>query len=401
MIRLSTPRPHSATRRLIRAAAVAAAAALLLAGCATGAPAAGSSGAGSSGAGTSGTDRADEASAAPACAAPALPDGAIDLTAQTGPATACTAHSDLHSPAPATPAMPVTVTDAQGTEVTVTSVDRILALDLSGTLASTVFALGLGDRVVGRDVSTGFAEASDLPLVTQNGHQLNAEAILALDPDVILTDSSIGPWDVVLQMREAGIPVVVMPSKRSIGTIGELVTDVAAALGVPAEGERLAAAAEQAVEASAARLHEVAERADAPLRMMFLYVRGQANVYYVFGEESGADELIHAVGGVDAAAEAGITGMRPLTAEAIVTAAPDLVLLMSKGLESVGGVDGLLDSVPALAQTPAGEQRRFVDMADHEILSFGPDYAAVIDALGAAIYAPGTTAAPASSDSTR
>ncbi|WP_308797463.1 heme/hemin ABC transporter substrate-binding protein [Agromyces silvae] len=398
MTRLSSSNPHTATRRLIRAAALAIVGGVLLAGCATDAP-----GAGSSGPGSSGAVHGDEASAA--CAAPVVPEGRIDVTAQTGPATACTADSDLHSPAPAAPAMPVTVTDAQGTEVTVTSADRILALDVSGTLASTVFALGLGDRVVGRDVSTGFAEASDLPLVTQNGHQLNAEAILALDPSVILTDSSIGPWDVVLQMRETGIPVVVMPAKRSIDTIGELVTDVAAALGVPAEGQRLAAAAEQAVEASTARLHEVAEATDAPVRMMFLYVRGQANVYYVFGEESGADELIHAVGGVDAAAEAGITGMRPLTAEAIVTAAPDLVLLMSKGLESVGGVDGLLESVPALAQTPAGEHRRFVDMADHQILSFGPDYATVIDALGAAIYAPGAVAgavaAPASPDTAR
>lgn len=376
MPRFSIPTPRTAARRRSRAVAATLAAALLLTGCATAAPAA---------------DGPPETSAATACAPAALPDGPIHRTAQTGPATACTADSDLHSPAPATPVMPVTVTDAQGTEVTVESADRILALDLSGTLASTVFALGLGDRVVGRDVSTGFAEAADLPLVTQNGHQLNAEAILALDPSVILTDSSIGPWDVVLQMREAGVPVVVMPSKRSIGTIGELVNDVAEALGVPAEGAELAATAEQAVEASAARLQAIAaDGSGEPLRMMFLYVRGQANVYYVFGEESGADELIRALGGVDAAAEAGITGMRPLTAEAIVTAAPELVLLMSKGLESVGGVDGLLESVPALAQTPAGEQRRFVDMADHEILSFGPDYAAVIDALGAAIYAPGT-----------
>lgn len=384
-----TPSPATfrpATFRRRRLTALAAAAALLLAGCATGAPE---------------PEAPDAASTVSACSAPALPDGPVDPAGASGPATACTADSGLHSPAPATPVMPATVTDAQGTEVTVTSADRILALDLSGTLASTVFALGLGDRVVGRDVSTGFAEASHLPLVTQNGHQLNAEAILALDPSVILTDSSIGPWDVVLQMREAGIPVVVMPSKRSIGTIGSLVTDVAAALGVPAEGEALAASAEQAVAASAARLQEVADASGEPLRMMFLYVRGQANVYYVFGEESGADELIRALGGVDAAAEAGITGMRPLTAEAIVTAAPDLVLLMSKGLESVGGVDGLLDSVPALAQTPAGEQRRFVDMADHEILSFGPDYAAVIDALGAAIYAPGTAVTGTASGAVR
>ena len=76
--------------------------------------------------------------------------------------------------------------------------------------------------------------------MTANGHELSAEAILALDPSVILTDSSLGPWDVVLQMREAGIPVVVLDSGRSLETTGDLIRDVADALGVDEAGERLA-----------------------------------------------------------------------------------------------------------------------------------------------------------------
>ena len=58
------------------------------------------------------------------------------------------------------PQLPVTVTDAQGTEVTVTDTSRVLALDVYGTLARTVFELGLGDHLVGRDISTEFAEAA-------------------------------------------------------------------------------------------------------------------------------------------------------------------------------------------------------------------------------------------------
>lgn len=102
--------------------------------------------------------------------------------------------------------LPVTVTDSQGTEVTVTDTSRVLALDIYGTLSQTVFELGLGDQVVGRDISTQFAEAQELPLVTANGHDLNAEAILALDPTLILTDTSLGPWDVILQMRDSVSP---------------------------------------------------------------------------------------------------------------------------------------------------------------------------------------------------
>lgn len=120
-------------------------------------------------------------------------------------------------------------------------------------------------------------------------------------------------------------------------------------------------------------------------------MRGSANVYYIFGEDSGADSLIDAVGGVDVASEIGWQGMKPLTAEALVAARPDVLVMMTDGLESVGGIEGLIERIPAVAQTPAGANRRVIDMADAEILSFGPRSADVIGALARALYAPEPT----------
>ncbi len=79
--------------------------------------------------------------------------------------------------------------------------------------------------------------------------------------------------------------------------------------------------------------------------------------------------------------------MRPVTDEAIVEADPDLILVMTHGLESSGGVDGLLAAKPALALTSAGQNSRIVDMDDSVVLSFGPRSASVLDALARAIYA--------------
>ena len=84
-----------------------------------------------------------------------------------------------------TPAFPVTFKDFNGTEVTVKSADRVLALDLYGTLAQQMIALGLGGRLVGRVTSSTEQSLAHLPLVTQNGHDLNAEAILATSPDLV------------------------------------------------------------------------------------------------------------------------------------------------------------------------------------------------------------------------
>ncbi|MBM7519163.1 heme/hemin ABC transporter substrate-binding protein [Nocardioides nitrophenolicus] len=288
-----------------------------------------------------------------------------------------------------TPTLPATVTDAQGTEVTVEDTSRILALDIYGTLSQTVFELGLGDSIVGRDVSSSYEEIEDRPLVTQNGHELNAEAILELDPSVLITDTSLGPWNVVLQVRDAGIPVVVVDGERSFDNLASLTQEVAAALGVPEQGKALGQRITEEADAVRAQIATVAPTdVTGQLRTIFLYVRGQANVYYMFGRGSGADALISAVGGYDVSSEIGWDGMKPVNDEGLIKAQPDVVVMMSKGLDSVGGVDGLLDQFPALAQTPAGENRRVIAMDDSQILSFGPRTADVLNALAVALYAP-------------
>ena len=275
------------------------------------------------------------------------------------------------------------------TSVTVESTERVIAMDISGSIAATIAGLGLLDSFVARDISTTFDEAAELPVITSNAHTVNSEAILALRPDLVLTDGSIGPIDVVLQLRDAGIAVVFVETSPSVGGVVELARQAAAALGAPAAGEVLAEQLSTEIEAKISEIAGIVPRGDR-LRMMFLYLRGTSGVYYLFGEESGSDVLIGALGGVDVAAEIGLEGMRPMTDEAMVAANPDLILVMTNGLASVGGVSGLLEARPAVALTEAGKNQRFVEMDDGEILSFGPRTVTVLDALARAIYAPGS-----------
>ena len=289
--------------------------------------------------------------------------------------------------------LPATVTShdhAGDVEVVVDDASRVLGLDLAGSIAATIQGLGFGDALVGRDVSTTFPGSEELPLVTVGGHTINAEAVLALRPTLVITDGTIGPRDVIEQLREAGIDVVFVDAPPSFAGAEELARQVAAAMGAPDGGDRLAAEIRESVAAKTAEIAAIAPEAAAErVRILFLYLRGGAGVYYLFGEESGADELIAGLSAVDVAGEIGWTGMRPMTDEALVASDPDLVLVMTDGLASAGGVDGLLESHPALALTTAGQHRRFVDMADGVVLGFGPRSAAVLDALARAVYAPG------------
>lgn len=310
-----------------------------------------------------------------------------------GPSTAVLSSEALEPIATApTQELPVTATshDPGGdVEVEVADASRVIAVDLAGSIAATVWALGLGDALVGRDVSTTFDGAADLPVVTSNGHTIDAESLLALRPTLVLTDGSIGPRDVLVQLRESGVTVVFVENEPSFDGAAELARQVGAALGVPDVGAQLADRIAADVDAKIAEIAEIAPADPADrVRMMFLYLRGGSGIYYLFGEESGADELITSLGGVDVAGEIGWDGMRPMTDEALIAADPDLILVMTSGLESAGGIDGLLAEKPALALTKAGEHRRFVDMADGDVLSFGPRSAAVLDALARAVYAP-------------
>jgi iron complex transport system substrate-binding protein len=262
------------------------------------------------------------------------------------------------------PHLPVTVRSADGRPVTVRDVSRIVPL--WGNLTEVVFDLGLGPNVVGRDVATTFAEAADLPVVTR-GHDVSAESVLALRPTLVLANADTGPPEALDQIRSVGVPVLVLENPQRVEDVEARIHAIATALGEPAAGERIAARARAEIAEVQAGIPERAKRP----KVAFLYVRGQAGVHLIAGPGSGADSMIAAAGGIDAGTAIGLTrSFTPITSEALVRAAPDALLLTTTGLESVGGIDGLLE-LPGVAQTPAGRARRIVTVEDGLLYSFG------------------------------
>lgn len=264
----------------------------------------------------------------------------------------------------AAPVLPVTVTDVNGNEVVVEDVSRIIPLN--GNVAETIFALGLGANVVAVDVSALYpAEVHALPKIGYQ-RELSAEGILSFEPTLVIGTTEAGPADVIQQIAEAGVPLVILEAPGDPHSAATEIRNIAAAVGLPEAGEGLAGA----VDARLAEAEELsAGSADEP-RVAFLYIRG-AGTQMLAGAGSAADGVITAAGGVNVGAEIGINGYQPITPEALVTAAPDVILLMQAGLQSIGGVDGLLQ-IPGIAETPAGMNERFVAFEDLYLLGFGP-----------------------------
>ncbi|MFD9871797.1 hemin ABC transporter substrate-binding protein [Streptomyces niveus] len=282
------------------------------------------------------------------------------------------------------PELPVTVDSADGTRVTVTSADRLVPL--TGSLSEIVFTLGLGEHVVARDITATFEQAAKLPVVTR-AHDVSAESVLSLRPTLVIAETTTGPAEAVDQIRDAGIPLLVVEPAKGLDDVGTRIETVARALGVDAAGDELSARTAQRIAAVQKRI-PASEDGEKP-RVAFLYLRGSASVYLLGGRDSGASSLLEAAGAVDAGKESGLDkDFTAITSEALAKAAPDAILLMSKGLESVGGPDGLV-KIPGVAETPAGLDRRFVSVDDGVLLNYGPRTDQVLASLVEQLYPDG------------
>jgi iron complex transport system substrate-binding protein len=277
------------------------------------------------------------------------------------------------------PQWPIVIADAELDSLDfdaspVTTDNTILALAVGS--GEVVELLGAGDQLVGRDETSATPE--DVPVVTR-AHQIDIEQALALEPSVVLVDELSGPPEAIDALANAGARIVEVPSVWTLADIPARVTSIADGVG----------ADQQTAAALAQALTPQAQEADttAP-RVAFLYLRGPSAVYLLGGANTGADALIEAAGGVDVGAELGYDGFVPLTAEAIVQADPDVILVMADGLDSVGGIDGLLE-LPGIAQTTAGQERKVVVVDDRTLLSFGARTPALVQRLSQAFAAAG------------
>ena len=201
-------------------------------------------------------------------------------------------------------------------------------------------------------------ELKNIP-IDESAMQVSAEAVLAQHPDLVFVDSNTSPATALSTLRAAKIRIVSVPSAFTLADIQAKEAVISKTLGVPKDGKLLAD--------QVSSLHFSPTK----IKVAFLYMRGTASIYLIGGPGSGADSILAADGFVDVGAAKLKNPFNALTAEELITLQPDVLLLMTKGLDSVGGLKGLVQ-FPGIAQTPAGIHQRVVTVDDSLLLSFGP-----------------------------
>ena len=245
---------------------------------------------------------------------------------------------------------------------------------LANGVAEIIQSLNAQSIIVGRDISSTENSLADIPIVT-SGHQVLPEKVISLRPDLVLIDASTGPKAAIATIKAAGITVVETPESWSLEDLPIKVRAVGAAIGAQAQAELLIQELNSSLKVSTVK--------SSP-RVAFLYLRGTSSIYLIGGKGSGADSLLQAIGAIDVGAQSLARPYNTLTAESLAALNPDVILVMSKGLESVGGVQGLL-KLPGVAQTKAGKNSAVIDVDDSLLLSFGPRTPSLVEALADAL----------------
>jgi iron complex transport system substrate-binding protein len=260
----------------------------------------------------------------------------------------------------ANPAQAVTIEDAKGQAVEVRDASRIVAV--GGAITETIYALGEQSRLVGVDTTSMWPEAArKLPQV---GYQrtLAAEGILALRPTLVLGNTQAGPPEVLDKLRSAGVTVLILNNGPDVEHALRAIENIARVVGRESQGKQLVSSMRSEIAAL-----PPGNTRSAPRVLFVLSTSGGAPL--AAGNETHADSMIRLAGGKNVVS--GFEGYRPLSGEAVVSMAPDVVLAPDHVVAAAGGPDKLL-ALHGIAETPAARSHRLVIMDGLLLLGMGP-----------------------------
>ncbi|AMY00863.1 hemin ABC transporter substrate-binding protein [Mesorhizobium ciceri] len=248
---------------------------------------------------------------------------------------------------------------------------------IGGSITEIVYALGQEKHLVARDSTSRFPKAAlELPDVGYM-RALSPEGVLSVDPTGILALHGSGPKEAVDVLKKTSVPFIEVPEHYSHEGILEKVRIVGKALGVDAKAEVLAKELDTKLTAAEKQTASIKERK----RILFV-LSIQGGKILAAGSETAADGMVKLAGGVNAVE--GFSGYKQMSDEAIITARPDVILMMSNAGPTVS--DNELFGNPSIASTPAGTVHKLIRIDGAYLLGFGPRTADAIHDLAVSLY---------------
>ncbi|MCB2178565.1 cobalamin-binding protein [bacterium] len=211
--------------------------------------------------------------------------------------------------------------DATGTLVTLEGpAQRIVSLAPSTT--EILFAIGAGDQVVGREDFANYPEVVlDLPSIGGTWGELNTEAILDLEPDLVLA-APLTTAEQIQSLTDVGLTVFQVPNPTDLDGMYDLLRTTATLTGYVEETEVLISSLQERVAAVA----EVIVNAETTPLVFYELDSTDPSAPYTSGPNTFVDNLIILAGGQNLGADFEGEWV-PISAEALIDLNPAIIIL--------------------------------------------------------------------------
>lgn len=251
------------------------------------------------------------------------------------------------------------------------------------SVTEIVYALGVGDQIIGTDQSSATPEGTKVARLGYH-RQLSAEGLISLNPSRIIGTEDMGPPAVLEQLQAAGVEVTKMASGNTLDDLYQQIKTLADLFDRESAGAEL----RQSLQQDIAVVNELADKAKAkngrPTKVIYMMAYGGTPL--VAGNNTTADALVSLVG-AENPAKVSFSGYKPVTAEALLTMAPDVILVGRAAMSTAKSTDGVLKQLPGIQTTPAGRNKAVVVIDDTTIMGgFSPRIGDVALTLANDIY---------------
>jgi len=239
-------------------------------------------------------------------------------------------------------------------------------VSVGGDVTEIIFALGLGERIVALDTTSQFPP-DQVKTKASVGYMraLSTEGVLSVAPTLIIASGDAGPPEVVAALKGSTVPFVEIKGDDTADGTAHKITTVAEALGAAAEAEKLVSRVKGEFAAAAAMRAKI----EKPVRALFILSQQEGRTM-VAGTNTAADAIFSLAGAVNAVT--GFDGYKPLSDEAAITAAPDVIVTMRRDGAEAGKLANEISGTRGLGSTPAAKAGRIIEVDGSYTLQFGP-----------------------------
>ncbi|MBF4501441.1 ABC transporter substrate-binding protein [Savagea sp. SN6] len=268
---------------------------------------------------------------------------------------------------------PLTTTDSFDNEITLSEEPkRIVSLMPSNT--EILFALDLDESII------GVSDFDDYPKEAETkekigGMEFNVEAILALEPDLVVAhELNASAADGLKQLRQAGIPVYTVANAASFDATYDTILMLGEVVNRTKEAEQMVKEMQEAVD----EVFRATEAIDTPKRV-FVETSDLPHIYTP-GTDTFIDEMLSIMHAENVVKEQGWVEMSP---EAIVEENPDVIVIM---YDYVPNIIEQVKARPAFDAVKAVQQDAVVQVDENLLSRQGPRLSEGLRQLAEAVY---------------